>query len=84
MIRDYFVHCHVGSLEISLIYFVKFCNFVLIVARHLNNRVNFQALDVRSVVLCVYLNAPIVVKRGRSERLALSRNLQKYAAGRGF
>jgi hypothetical protein len=41
-------------------------------AKHLSNRVNFQVLNVHSVVLCVCLNAPIIAKHDKSERLALS------------
>ena len=69
---------------LSLIYFVKFCNFVLIVARHLSNRVNFQVLDVHIVVLCVYLNAPVVARRDKSERPVLLESLQKCGVNRGF
>jgi hypothetical protein len=68
----------------SLICFVKFCNLVLIVARHLSNRVNFQVLDVHIVVLCVYLNAPVVARRDKSERPVLLESLQKCGVNRGF
>jgi hypothetical protein len=57
-----------------LFFIVKFCNLALMQAKHLSNRVNFQVLNVHIVVLCVYLNAPIIARHDKSEHLALSKS----------